>query len=135
LSTLQSCPTASIELLGYKRPLSEGEQHGIFMHGNGPGVLYPAVSELFALGGPAERPLLHFVAENKDTARIERDNALYTILLIHHGNAEEVIEAVMVESRASGDGPERARLHAAAKDVATTWSDDRNRVKCEEMQK
>jgi hypothetical protein len=124
-----------IELLGYKRPLSEGEQHGIFMHGNGPDVLYPAVSELFALGKPAEQPLLHFVAGNKDTARIERDNALYAMLIVHHGNAEEVVDALMLESRASGDEAERARLCAAAKAVAAKWCDDRNRVKCEDIQK
>ena len=28
-----------VERLAYKRPLAEGERHGIFMHGNGPDVL------------------------------------------------------------------------------------------------
>lgn len=76
--------------LGYKRPLSEGERHGIFMHGDGPNVLYPAVHELFTLGKPAEPALLHFIAENKDATGTERANALYTLLLIHHGNAMDV---------------------------------------------
>ncbi len=123
-----------VDLLGYKRPLSEGERRGIFMHGNGPNVLYPAVYELYTLGKPAESALLRFMAETKDAGRIERDNALYTLLLIHHGNAMDVIEALTKASHASENGDARARLRVAARE-ATKWCDDRIKVKCEDLQK
>jgi HEAT repeat protein len=122
-----------VERLGYKRPLSEGEQHGIFMHGDGPNVLYPSVHELSALGKPAETALVHFIAENKG-ARNERDNALYALLLIHHGNAINVIETLMGESKSSQGTAADARLRAAAKE-ATKWCDDQIRTKCESIQK
>jgi hypothetical protein len=123
-----------IDLLGYKRPLSEGERLGIFMHGDGPNVLYPAVHELYALGEPAEPALLRFVAGIKDAGRIDRENALFTLLLIHHGNAMDVVEILTKESNASGNDSARARLQAAARDAAK-WCDDRIRVKCEDIQK
>jgi hypothetical protein len=123
-----------VERLGYKRPLSEGERHGIFMHGDGPNVLCPAVHELAALGNFAEHALVHFIAENKDAPRIERDNALYTLLLIHHGNAMGIIETLTRESKGLEDAAADARLRAAAKD-ATKWCDDRIRAKCEDAQK
>ena len=66
-----------IDLLGHKLPLSEGERLGIFMHGNGPNVLYPAVHELYALGKPAEPALLR-LSGIKDAGRIDRETP-YTL--------------------------------------------------------
>src|ERR1017187_6650420 len=101
------------------------------MHGDGPNVLYPAVHELYALGKPAEPALLRFVAGTKDAGGIEREDALYTLLLIHHGNAMDVVEILTKESNASGNDSARSRLRAAARDAAK-WCDDRIRVKCED---
>ena len=50
-----------IERLAYRRPLSEGERLGVFMHGNVPDVLYPAVHELYSLGEPSETALSRFI--------------------------------------------------------------------------
>jgi hypothetical protein len=123
-----------IERLAYRRPLSEGERHGIFMHGKVPDVLYPAVHELYSLGKPSETALLRFIAENKDATKIEKENAIYTLLLIHHGDGLSVVEALAQESKASDDAAVSARLRNAAKD-ASKWCDDRVRVKCEDAQK
>lgn len=113
---------------------ARGERLGIFMHGNGPNVLYPAVHELYALGKPAEPALLRFVAGIKDAGRIDRENVLYTLLLMHHGNAMDVVEILTKERNASGNDSARARLQAAAKDAAK-WCDARIKVKCEDIQK
>jgi hypothetical protein len=86
------------------------------------------------LGKPAETALLHFIAENKDAAKIEQGNALYALLLIHHGNAIEVIETLTTESKSSEVAAASARLRAAAKEAAK-WCDDEMRMKCESVQK
>ncbi len=104
------------------------------MQGDGPSALYPAVRELFVLGKVAEPALVHFIAEPRDATRIERDNALYTILLIHHGNAMDVVQTLTRESKASKDTAAGDHLRDAAKD-ASKWCDDRIRVKCEDIQR
>jgi hypothetical protein len=123
-----------VERIAYKRPLSEGERQGIFMHGKVPDVLYPAVHELYSLGKPSETALLRFIAENKDATKTARENAIYTLLLIHHGDGLSVVEALAQESKATDDAAARARLRSAARDAAK-WCDDRVRVKCEDAQK
>ena len=89
-----------ISYLGYKRPLNEGERHGIFMHGPGPDVLYPAVHELCRLGEAAESSLVRFIAEGKSAEGVGLDNALYTLILIHHGNIMAVIQKLHSEVQA-----------------------------------
>lgn len=129
----QSIPLL-VERIDYKRPLNEGERLGIFMHGDGPNVLYPAVHELAALGKASEPALLHFIADDKDVTKTARENALYTLLLIHHGNALDVVDTLTRERRASEDAAASARLQTAAED-ATKWCDERIRAKCESVQK
>ncbi len=58
-----------IKYLSYKRPLNEGERNGIFMHGKGADVLYPAVHELYTLGAPAESALVNFIAKDSNEMR------------------------------------------------------------------
>lgn len=123
-----------IGYLAYKRPLSEGERRGIFMHGGGPSELYPAVHELYLLGSPAEPALVGLIAGNRDSAAPEEKNALYTMLLIHHGDVVSVIKLLHKEGISSTNEEARDRLQAAARD-ALKWCDERSRAECEEALK
>jgi len=119
-----------IKFLSYKRPLNEGERNGIFMHGKGADVLYPAVYELYTLGVPAESALVHFIAEDTNARGVARENALYSILLIHHGNALAVVQRLHSDSVASASVEARDRLQTASK-AAMRWCDERWQTKCE----
>ncbi|PYX38474.1 MAG: hypothetical protein DMG81_11625 [Acidobacteria bacterium] len=121
-----------LQHLSFKRPLSEGEKHGIFMHGPTPDTLYPAVQALFTIGLPAESGLIGFLAHENNENAVERSNALYALLLIYHGNTLSVIENVMKASKLTRDDSEGSRLRAAAREAATTWCDDRIKEKCKE---
>jgi hypothetical protein len=92
-----------IQYLGLRRPLTSGERRGIFIHGNNRETLYPAVHELFTVGLPAEPALLDFIAHVDEQNSVERNNALYTLLLIHHGSAMRVIGDLMKASKLSAD--------------------------------
>jgi hypothetical protein len=120
--------------LGYKRPLNESERHGFFMHGKAPDVLYPAVQELYSIGGPAEPVLVSFLARNKENTGPESKNAVYTLLLIHHGDAISVVQELHKASVSSASGEARDRLQAAARD-ASKWCDERARSECEDALK
>jgi hypothetical protein len=123
-----------IKYLGYKRPLGEGERQGIFMHGNGPEVLYPAVHELYVIGNGVEPQVMKFIGQSPDATVTELSNASYVLLLIHHGNVIEVIKTLVQASSASGDNATSQRLQAAAKD-AVRWCDDAGRKRCEDALK
>ena len=99
-----------ISFLGYKRPLNEGERYGIFMQGSGPNVLYPAVHELFLLGKTAEPELVNFIGQRNDVKGTEVSNTLYALLLIHHGNAVDVIKTLAEARKASEDNRKGDRL-------------------------
>ena len=86
--------TLLISYLGYKRPLTTGEQNGFFMHGPLPDVLYPAVEDLTKIGTSAEPALLDFVAAQGNIETLESKNALYTLSLIHHGNLPALIKEI-----------------------------------------
>jgi hypothetical protein len=119
-----------INFLSYKRPLNKGERSGIFMHGKGPSELYPAVHELGGLGPDAEVALIGFIPSKEDSNSLEIENALYAILLIHHGNVVGVIQRLRAEAENS-DGPTaRNRLKVAARTMLR-WCDDRSRPECE----
>ena len=104
-----------VTYLGYKRPLNAGERNGIFMHGNAPSVLYPAVHELGALGDAAEAAIVSFVAERKDGSSVELENALYALLLIRHGDAVAVIQELRKKAATSPNSEMKNRLEIAAK--------------------
>jgi hypothetical protein len=119
-----------ITYLAYKRPLNEGERHGFFMHGKAPDVLYPAVYELYLIGGPAEPALISFISGNKDGQGLETKNALYTLLLIHHGDVVAIVREIHKASVSATSEGARDRLQAAARD-AVKWCDERARSDCE----
>jgi hypothetical protein len=120
--------------LGYKRPLSEGERHGFFMHGSAPDVLYPAIQALYSIGSPAEIGLVSFLARYKDNAGPASKNAVYTLLLIHHGDAVSVVQELHKASVSSTSDEARDRLQAAAGE-ASKWCDERARSTCEDALK
>ena len=78
--------------------------------------------------------MVRFIAENKNATKIEKENAIYTLVLIHHGDGLSVVEILAQQSKAEGDPEARARLRGAARD-ATKWCDDRVLAKCEDLQK
>jgi hypothetical protein len=123
-----------ITYLGYKRPLNESERNGFFMHAKAPDVLYPAVQELFVIGSPAEPALIGFIAKNKDNAGPESKNAVYTLLLIRHGDVVSVIQELHKASVSSTSDEARDRLQAAARE-AMKWCDDRAHAQCEDALK
>jgi len=123
-----------ITYLGYKRPLNEGERHGIFMHGNGPSVMYPAVHELYVFDKAAEPAIGRFIAENRNNKGTELENAVYTLLLIHHGNALSVVQALHRVSASSTTVEARDRLQRAATD-AVKWCDEGHKPQCEDALK
>lgn len=102
------------------------------MHGNGPSVLYPAVHELFLIGSSAEPFLLNFIAENRDNDDMAKQNALYTLLLIRHGNVISLIRELRTRSKSSITPIARERLEAAAKE-AMKWCDGQSKTKCEDV--
>jgi hypothetical protein len=123
-----------VTYLGYKRPLNDGERHGIFMHGDGPAVLYPAVHELNPFGYAAEPALADFIGNSADGKGTEIDNAIYTLLLIHHGNALAVIEKLHKDSVSAASAETRDRLQRAARN-ALKWCDEAWQAKCEDALK
>jgi hypothetical protein len=122
-----------IKYLDYKRPLNEGERNGIFMHGNGPEVLYPAVDALFHVGDVAEPAIIRLIAE-RTLARVRLRNALYTLVLIHHGDTVSVIQELSRARTGSNSLSERQRLQSAAHE-AVQWCDERWKDKCEDALK
>ena len=104
------------------------------IEGQPPPSGYPAVHELYVLGDAAESALVTFIGTNKSSTRTELDNALYTLLLIHHGDALAVIQELHKESANSASMETRDRLQDAAKD-GLKWCDERWRSKCEDALK
>ncbi len=123
-----------ITYLGDKRPLYESERHGFFMHGKSPDELYPAVQQLYLLGSAAEAPMIGFIRKNKDNKGEEVKNALYTLLLIHHGDVLPVVQELHGSSKTSTSSEARDRLQNAAIDAAK-WCDERARSECEDALK
>jgi hypothetical protein len=119
-----------LQHLGFKRPLNEGEKHGIFIHGRTPATLYPAVQALSTIGAPAESALVSFLANENEGKEVERSNAIYTLLLIHHGNTLTVIENLMKASKLTRDEAESTRLGTAAREAVTKWCDEQTKEKC-----
>ena len=134
MSPVEEAIPILIKYLPYKRPLNEGERNGIFMHGNGADVLYPAVHELYTLGAPAESAIVNFMAEDTSATGVVLDNALYSMLLIHHGNALAVIQRLQSDSASSASVEARDRLQAASK-AAMKWCDERWQTRCEDALK
>jgi hypothetical protein len=121
-----------LQHLGFKRPLNEGEKHGIFIHGPTPTTLYPAVQALSTIGAPAESGLVGFLANENAGKEVERSNAIYTLLLIHHGNTLTVIENLMKASKLTRDDAESTRLRTAAREAVTKWCDEQTKEKCKQ---
>jgi hypothetical protein len=119
-----------IGYLAYKRPLNEAERHGFFMHGTTPDVLYPAVYELYVIGARAEPALVDYVATNWGSAGPGAKNALYAMLLIHHGDVVPVIRTLLQGTVSSKAEEARDHLQAAARD-AIKWCDEGSRPACE----
>ncbi|MGA9391288.1 MAG: hypothetical protein WBV69_12650 [Candidatus Sulfotelmatobacter sp.] len=117
-----------ISYLGYKRPLTESERSGYFMHGNGPNVLYPAVHELRVLGSAAEPAILDTIAEGKNRG-VALENALFTLLLIHQGDAVAVIRELRKKSVSSTTLGATNRLQSAV-NYAMKWCDERSNSQC-----
>ena len=114
-----------ITYLGYKRPLNESERHGFFMHGKAPDVLFPAVQELYSIGSPADPALIGFIAGNKDSLGLESKNAVYTLLLIHHGDVVSALQELHRARVSLTSDDVRDRLQAAAREAmngAMTWA-------------
>ena len=123
--------SALVKYLAYKRPLTGSERSGFFMHGKTPETIYPAVQELYQIGDPAVPNLIAFIGKqtvSKDTAT---QNALYTLVLIHHGDGVGVIQRLHAASISSSDTATRDRLQDAARS-AMKWCDKRWKSKCEE---
>jgi hypothetical protein len=121
-----------LQYLGFKRPLNEGEKHAIFIHGPTPATLYPAVQALSTIGAPAESGLIGFLADENDGKEVEKSNALYTLLLIHHGNTLAVIENLIKASKLTHDDAESTRLQTAAREAVAKWCDERSKEKCKQ---
>ena len=121
-----------LQYLGFKRPLNEGEKQGIFIHGRTPATLYPAVQALSTIGAPAESGLIGFLANENHEKEVERSNAHYTLLLVHHGNTMMVIEDLIKASESTRDDAESTRLGAASGEAATKWCDERIKEKCKD---
>jgi len=119
-----------VELLGWKRPLSAAEHLGIFIHPNTPDNLYPAVSTLFRIGAPAEPGVIRFLALADEENNLERKHAIYSLLLIHHGNIMDVLENLMRASRSTPNSGDSARLRTATADAREQWCDERIHEKC-----
>jgi hypothetical protein len=106
-----------IKYLGYRRPLSEAENHGLFAHGPLPEVLYPAVESLYKIGLPAEAALLDAVAHIDPKDSIEYKNALYALVLIRHSDVLPLIKTIHERGIALAGTPEASRLESAAQDL------------------
>lgn len=123
--------TVLISYLGYKRPLTASEQNGIFLHGPVPDVLYPAVEALYKIGPPAEPALFDVLASDSRPDSVEASNALYTLLLIHHGNLPPIIKELTRRANNASDAPMSGRLHAYVKMLIEQCT-DAFRQKCED---
>ena len=106
-----------IKYLGYKRPQTDAEKHGFYIHGPSPDVLYPAVESLYDIGSPAESRLIDAIARNDSKDSIEYKNALYTLVLIHHSDMVPLLKALHGRSVELAGTPEGARLESVAQDV------------------
>jgi HEAT repeat protein len=122
-----------VEFLGWKRPLNAAERLGIFIHPNTPDNLYPAVSALFQIGAPAEPGIIRFLARADEENNLARKHAIYTLLLIHHGNVMDVLENLMRASRSTPNSGDSARLRAAAAHARAQWCDERIEEKCMQL--
>jgi hypothetical protein len=120
-----------ISYLGYKRPLTASEQNGIFLHGPVPDVLYPAVEALYKIGPPAEPALFDVLASESRPDSVEASNALYTLLLIHHGNLPPIIKGLSRRATKLSDGPAADHLHAYVKTLLEQCT-DAFKQKCED---
>jgi hypothetical protein len=116
-----------VRYLGWRRPPDNAR---FSLQANSPDKLYPAVYSLFTIGAPAEEQLVTFIGESSDEKSVERNNAMYTLLLIHHGNGLGVVEALASRSKLSSDSDEKRRLRDAAND-AMRWCEGQLRDKCE----
>lgn len=128
----QSVPLL-ITYLQFKRPLNDAERHGIFMHGNDSAAMYPAVQALFETGPAAQPALVHLVGTQYDETSLARSNALYTLLLIHHGNALEVVKLLMTASHTTNANATAANLRSAAKSFSNKWCSGSFQKKCEAL--
>ena len=105
---------------------------GYLFTGALPATLYPAVHALSTIGAPAESGLIGFLANENHEKEVEKSNALYTLLLIHHGKTMMVIEDLIKARESTRDDAESARLGAAAREAATKWCDERIKEKCKD---
>jgi hypothetical protein len=122
-----------IKYLGYKRPFRrEGE---ILMHGPMPEEFYPAIAGLCSIaensaGKPlVEAKLADFIGFNENAKGIALENALYTLVLIHHFDLIPIIQELHKESTMSASIAASDRLQDAARTVAG-WCSGELKSKC-----
>jgi hypothetical protein len=120
-----------IQRLGYKRPKTESEQAGFYVHHPpGPQYFFPAIDALVTLGDAAEPGLLEFLAQNESASAVERDNALYALFLIKHGDVLHLLDDIAHQRAQTSDAAASARLSAAAKQ-SVKWCNPQIRSSCE----
>jgi hypothetical protein len=124
-----------IKYLGYKRPQSDAERHGVSASGGFKEVLYPAVNALYAIGIPAEPALIEVVAQNDRKDSIERKNALYTLELIRHGDTVALLKSMHEHCLSLGDTPEGANLESAIQELKRRRCHDKLAQPCEDALK
>jgi hypothetical protein len=126
--------TLLFRFISFKRPLNDAERRGIFIHGSTPESLYPAVHLLYTIGTSALPELEDFIASLDEGRDIEQQNALYTMLLIRHGDALAVVNDLVQASKKVGDHHQSTRLRSAANVAASRWCQEAIKEKCDQIQ-
>jgi len=124
-----------IKYLGYKRPLSYAEQHGVSTSGGYQEIMYPAVNALYAIGLPAEPALIEVVARSEGKESIERKNAMYTLELIEHGDTVALLRVMHNRRLSFGDSTDGANLESAIQELKKRRCHDKLAQLCEDALK
>jgi len=120
-----------IKHLGYKRPHTGAENLGFYIHGPLPWLLYPAVEALYSVGLPAEPALIDGISRIEDNDSIDRANALYALILIHHSSILPLIRTMHQRSLSLRGTPSHDRLESAILELKGRYCYGKLKQECE----
>jgi hypothetical protein len=133
LGTDMNAPSSAAPLLAeyldYKRPLTKGEQAGVFLRPPTISELYPASSALFAIGKDSLPTLLR-VIENEASSDQKRQNAVFTVMSIFREDESLGVRFLRQAAKSAKDPAHSEALRQAAKD-ALRWCIPEKKAACE----
>jgi hypothetical protein len=119
--------------LDFRRPKTEDEEHGLYLHPQGIGELYPAAYALVMIGRNS-LPATLAVIESHSSAQLARENAVWVWMEVQRDNSPHAVAALVREAETATNPILKQNLTWAAS-RALGWCTPPDKDRCKDAVK